>query len=154
MSIAGNAKTLEFLAAYLRMLLTPMVHWPETMMTFEETERVDLVNPEVLMPSHGPAWDGNADIVRGWYERWSRYAVAEGCAEAGLRRIALHDVSRTHPSYILADLWRYGAGGRLQGGASRRTYCSSSQRRSSGWPISSFSRSSAWRPSSGWLSGR
>ena len=206
MRIAGNARTMDLLAAYhgivgrtlaladgdvldlgrrrLRVLLTPMVHWPETMMTFEETERVlfsgdvfggygalatgvavaglephqleaesrryyanvlgkysgmvrkalervDAVDPAVLMPSHGPAWDGNTDIVRGWYERWSSYkaeegaviayasmyqntkrmaeSVAEGCADAGVGRISLHDVSRTHPSYILADLWRCGA---------------------------------------------
>jgi flavorubredoxin len=206
MRIAGNARTLELLAAYhgivgrtlaladgevlelgrrrLRVLLTPMVHWPETMMTFEESERVlftgdvfggygapgagfadaereperlepesrryyanvlgkysgmvrkalervDGADPAVLMPSHGPLWERNAGVVRGWYERWSRYeaeagvviayasmyqntkrmaeSVAEGCAEAGVWPIALHDVSRTHPSYILADLWRYGA---------------------------------------------
>lgn len=206
LQIAGNARTLELLAAYhgihertlpladgetlglgrhrLRALLTPMVHWPETMMTFEESERVlftgdvfggygalaagfavadrepeqlaaeslryyanvlgkysgmvrkalarvDSVDPAVLMPSHGPGWERNAGLVRGWYDRWSRYeaeagvvivyasmyqntkrmaeSVAEGCAEAGAARILMHDVSRTHPSYILADLWRHGA---------------------------------------------
>jgi len=206
MRIVGNARTLDFLAAYhgivgrtlalvdgealelgrhrLRALLTPMVHWPETMMTFEESERVlftgdvfggygalgagfavadrdpaqlesesrryyanvlgkysgmvrkalarvDGADPVVLMPAHGPVWERNAGLVRGWYERWSRYeaeegvviayasmyqntkrmaeSVAEGCAEAGVGRVAMHDVSRTHPSFILADLWRYGA---------------------------------------------
>ena len=45
------------------------------------------------------------------YQNTKRMAesVAEGCADAGVWRIALHDVSRTHPSFILADLWRYGA---------------------------------------------
>lgn len=205
MRIVGNARTLELLAAYhgitartvsladgetlelgrhrLRALLTPMLHWPETMMTFEESERVlftgdvfgsygawspglfaaavdqerleaesrryyanvlgkysvmvrkaldrvSAADPAVLVPSHGPAWEGGGAVVRGRYERWSRYAaeagaviayasmyqntkrmaesVAEGLAEAGVPRIVLHDVSRTHPSFILADLWRFG----------------------------------------------
>jgi flavorubredoxin len=205
MRIAGNARTLDLLAAYhgitgrtlaladgetldlgrrrLRVLLTPMVHWPETMMTLEESERVlctgDVfgsygaladgpfaaggdparleeearryyanvlgkysgmvrkalarvadADPAVLVPSHGPAWEAGGTLVRGWYELWSGYAVepgavvayasmyqntkrmaesvAEGLVAAGLPRVAVHDVSRTHPSYILGDLWRHG----------------------------------------------
>jgi flavorubredoxin len=205
LKVVGNARTLELLAAYqgitertialadgelldlgrrrLRAILTPMVHWPETMMTFEEREgilftgdafgsfgarghlvsadaqqerleadarryfanvlgkysgmvrtalaRVDAAAPALLVPAHGPAWEGGGAQVRGWYERWSRHAaevgavvayasmyqntkrmaegVAEGLAAAGVGRIAIHDVSRTHPAVILADLWRYGA---------------------------------------------
>lgn len=206
MLIAGNAKTLDFLAVYhgivgrtlalgdgevldlgrhrLRALLTPMVHWPETMMTFEESERVlftgdlfggygalgagfavadreptqlepetrryyanvlgkysgmvrkalarvDSADPAVLMPAHGPLWERSAGVVRAWYERWSRHeaeagvviayasmyqntkrmaeSVAQGCVEAGAWRIAMHDVSRSHPSFILGDIWRFGA---------------------------------------------
>lgn len=206
LQLVGNAKTMELLAAFhgitertvqladnevldlgrrrLRAILTPMVHWPETMMTFEETGRVlftgdvfgsfgalgggigdasaDPVqlereslryfanvlgrysgmirkalarvaeaDPALLVPSHGPAWQRGPGLVREWYERWSRFApeeggvvayasmyqntkrmaecVADGLAEAGVARVVLHDLSRSHPSFILADLWRYGA---------------------------------------------
>lgn len=205
MRIAGNARTLELLAAYhgitagtaaladgevldlggrrLRALHAPMVHWPETMLTFEETARVlftgdlfgtygavadgpfagdagpaheaearryyanvlgkyspmirkalarvDAVEPALVVPAHGPAWREGARAVRLWYDRWSRHAaepgavvayasmyrntarmaesVAAGLAEAGVDRIAVHDLARSHASFVLADLWRFGA---------------------------------------------
>lgn len=202
--IVGNAKTLDLLAAFhgvtgrtvrladgetldlgrrrLRAILTPMVHWPETMMTLVEDERVLFTgdvfgsygalgggigdaaadpaqleaetrryfanvlgrysgmirkalarvaeaNPALLAPSHGPLWERNPGLVREWYDRWSRHtaeegavvayasmyrntkrmaeSVADGLAEAGVKAVALHDVSRSHPSFVLADLWRY-----------------------------------------------
>lgn len=206
LQVVGNAKTLELLAAFhgvtertvsladndvldlggrrLRVMLTPMVHWPETMMTFEERERVLFTgdvfgsfgalgggigdadadpalleqearryfanvlgrysgmvrkalarvadaDPALLVPSHGPVWERGPGVVRGWYERWSRFeaeegavvayasmyqntkrmaeSVADGLTEAGVTRVALHDLSRSHASFVLADLWRYGA---------------------------------------------
>jgi flavorubredoxin len=204
--IVGNARTLDLLGAFqgitdrtlrladrevlelgrhrLRAILTPMVHWPETMMTFEERERVLFTgdvfgsfgalgggisdtsadparleaetlryfanvlgcysgmirkalarvaeaDPALLVPSHGPVWERGPALVRAWYDRWSRFAadegavvayasmyrntkrmaecVAEGLAESGVTSVALHDVSRSHPSFILADIWRYAA---------------------------------------------
>lgn len=204
--VVGNAKTLELLEAFhgvaertvrladgeildlgrrrLRAILTPMVHWPETMMTFEEEERILFTgdvfgsfgalggaisdasvdpqrlegealryfanvlgryssmvrkalarvaeaNPALLVPSHGPVWEHRPFPVCEWYDRWSRHEaekgavvayasmyqntkrmaerVADGLAEGGVTRVALHDVSRSHPSFVLADIWRYGA---------------------------------------------
>ena len=205
MRVVGNAKTLDLLTVYhgittgtvaladgevldlggrrLRALHAPMVHWPETMLTFEETSRVlftgdlfgsygavaagpfagdvgtaleaearryyanvlgtyssmvrkalarvDAADPALVVPAHGPAWRDGARPVRAWYDRWSRYeaepgavvafasmyrntarmaeSVAAGLAEAGIDRIAVHDLARSHASFVLADLWRYGA---------------------------------------------
>ncbi len=205
MRVVGNAKTLELLAAYhgitertvalgdgevldlggrrLRALPAPMVHWPETMLTLEETNRVlftgdlfgtygavavgpfaadaqagleaearryyanvlgkysplvrkalarvDAADPALVVPAHGPAWGDGARPVRGWYDRWSRHeaepgavvayasmyrntarmaeSVAAGLAEGGVDRIAVHDLARSHASFVLADIWRFGA---------------------------------------------
>jgi flavorubredoxin len=93
--------------------------------------RVAEADPALLVPSHGPVWERGPALVRAWYDRWSRFAadegavvayasmyrntkrmaecVAEGLAESGVTSVALHDVSRSHPSFILADIWRYAA---------------------------------------------
>ena len=36
-------------------------------------------------------------------------AVAEGAAEAGMRRIIVHNLSVSQPSFVLADIFRYGS---------------------------------------------
>ena len=166
----------------LKFYLTPMVHWPETMMTFDETDGVlfsgdafgcfgaldggfldtrintdryweemtryyaNIVgkygNPvqkalaklsglpvTVICSTHGPVWTENIARVVGVYDRLSRYEAEEGVviaygsmygnteqmAEAiaaelsvqGIRNIVMHDVSRSHPSYILKDIFKY-----------------------------------------------
>ena len=166
----------------LRFYLTPMVHWPETMMTFDETDGVlfsgdgfgcfgtldggfldTRINTDrywdemtryysnivgkygspvqkalaklkdlpvrVICSTHGPVWTEQAAKVVGIYDRLSRYEAEEGVviaygsmygnteqmAEAiaaelsaqGIRNIVLHNVSKSHPSYILADIFKY-----------------------------------------------
>lgn len=166
----------------LRFYLTPMVHWPETMMTFDETEGVlfsgdgfgcfgtldggfldtrinagkywdemvryysNIVGKygspvqkalaklggldiTAICSTHGPVWTENIAKVMGIYDRLSRYEAEEGVviaygsmygntgqmAEAiadelsaqGIRDIVMHNVSKSHPSYILADIFRY-----------------------------------------------
>ena len=166
----------------LKFYLTPMVHWPETMMTFDETDGVlfsgdafgcfgaldggfldtrintdryweemtryyaNIVgkygNPvqkalaklsglpvTVICSTHGPVWTENIARVVGVYDRLSRYEAEEGVviaygsmygnteqmAEAiaaelsvqGIRNIVMHDVSQSHPSYILKDIFKY-----------------------------------------------
>lgn len=202
LQIVGNKRTMELLKKYhaidsgtllvedggtldldgrtLRFIVTPMVHWPETMMTYDEKERLlfsgDMfggygalggavfddemeaagregetlryftnvfgsvstmvqkamvklreIEVAVVAPSHGPVWRKEPRTVMGWYDRWSRQetensavviygsmyqntktmaeAVARAMAEEGVGDIRLHDVSRSHPSYILADAW-------------------------------------------------
>ena len=166
----------------LRFYLIPMVHWPETMMTFDETDQVlfsgdafgcfgalnggfvdtrinlDIYWDEMtryysnivgkygspvqkalaklsnlsiaaICSTHGPVWTENIAKVVGIYDRLSRYEAEEGVviaygsmygnteqmAEAiaaelsaqGIRNIVMHNVSRSNPSYILMDIFKY-----------------------------------------------
>lgn len=203
-TIVGNAQTLRMAEGYygpigkwmqvndgdslplgkktLTFHLIPMVHWPETMVTFSITDNTlfsgdafgcfgalsggvtdysidtfpywgemvryysnivgkyglqvqkalqKLSNLPIGMicPTHGPVWTSEADRVISIYDRMSRYeadnglvicygsmygntlrmaeCIAETASEAGVRTIRMHDVSRTHHSHILADIFRY-----------------------------------------------
>ena len=82
-----------------------------------------------ICSTHGPVWTENISRVIGIYDRLSRYDADEGVvivygsmygnteqmAEAiaaelsaqGIRNIVMHNVTKSHPSYILADIFRY-----------------------------------------------
>ena len=202
--IVGNAKTFRVLEAYfgklpnlvevkdgdtlslgyhnLKFVFTPWVHWPETMMTFDETEgvlfagdgfgcfgtldggfldtRINLdrywdemvryysnivgkygspvqkalaklggLPISTICSTHGPVWTENIAKVIGIYDKLSRYAADEGVviaygsmygnteqmAEAiaaelsaqGIKNIVMHNVSKSNPSYIIADIFKY-----------------------------------------------
>lgn len=206
MKIVGNKKTAEFLKGFfgisenvvtiadgdsldlgkhkLSFHLTPMVHWPETMVTYESKEKilfsadafggfgaltggifddeVDIayfedeilryfsnivgkycamvqkaieklkpVDISVIAPTHGPVWRSNPAWIVDRYDRWSRHqaeagvviayasmygntekmmeAVASGLTEQDVSRIRIHDVSRTHVSFLVRDAWRFKA---------------------------------------------
>ena len=166
----------------LRFYMTPMVHWPETMMTFDQTDGVlfsgdafgmfgaldggvyddqtdfafyedemrryysNIVgkySPMVqkalaklrdypirtICPLHGLVWRTDPCKVIGLYDRWSSYQgedgvvviyasmygntaqmadyIARRIAEAGVKKVRVHDVSKTHISYLINDIWRY-----------------------------------------------
>jgi len=166
----------------LSFLTTPMVHWPETMMSYDIQDKLlftgdafggfgalsgglfdDEVNVEyyedetlryysnivgkfspmvqkafaklkgldikIIASTHGPVWRTNPGLIIEQYDRWSRYeaedgvvlayasmygntkkmaeAVSRGLVEGGIKEIRMHDVSRTHVSYMLKDCWRY-----------------------------------------------
>ncbi len=204
MKIVGNKKTAEFLKHLygiednihivndgdelslgkrkLRFFLTPMVHWPETMMTYETRDRIlfsgdafggfgcleggifddqvhieyfkdeilryfsnivakyspmvqkaiqrlGSLNVKVIAATHGPIWRTRPEHIIDLYDRWSRYeaepgvvlvygsmygntqvmaeSVARGLSDAGLKSVRMHNVSRSHVSYIIEDVWRY-----------------------------------------------
>ena len=204
MQIVGNAKTAAFLKKFfgvernvrvvedgetlslgardLQFHLTPMVHWPETMMTWDPAGRIlfsgdafggfgalagGVFDDEVDIPyyedetlryfsnivgkycrpvqkaieklgdlpvavvasTHGPVWRSDPGRIIDTYARWSRQetepgvvvafasmyggtqqmaeAVARSLAEAGVEKVRVHDLSRTHVSYVIRDVWRF-----------------------------------------------
>lgn len=203
-TIVGNSKTLDMLKGFhgitdnvlciadgdtldlggltLRFHLTPMVHWPETMVTYvperstvfsgdafgcfgalngaildRDTDvepyipemyryysnivgkygvfvqkaiaKLSALDIQYICPTHGPVWHDEIPRVLSIYDRLSRYEAEDGVviaygsmygntaevaeviaarlAERGIRRIRIHDCSRTSLSYILADIFRY-----------------------------------------------
>ena len=82
-----------------------------------------------ICPTHGPVWTENIARVVGIYDRLSRYEAEEGVviaygsmygnteqmAEAiaaelsaqDIRNIVMHNVSKSNPSYILKDIFKY-----------------------------------------------
>jgi len=84
---------------------------------------------KAIAATHGPIWRKNPRHIIDLYDRWSRYeaepgvvvvfgsmygntetmaeAVARGLSDAGVRTIRMHNVSTTHVSYIIRDIWRY-----------------------------------------------
>ena len=180
--VVGEGDFLKLGHHNLRFHLIPMVHWPETMVTYDETEGIlfsgdafgcfgalnggcidrnintDLywnemrryysnivgkyggpvqkalqklggLNITTICPTHGPVWEEKIPQVIDMYDRLSRYEGEEGvviaygtmygntqeCAEAiaeelsaqGIKNIIMHDVSHSHHSYILADIFKY-----------------------------------------------
>lgn len=180
----ADGDTLDLGHHKLRFYLTPMLHWPETMMTFDETDGIlfsgdafgcfgalnghvidtsmdtsvywpemeryyaailgkfgapvqaglkKLANVPVKMicSTHGPIWTEGIPRALETYHRFSSgetqkglvicygsmyghttrvaEAVAEGAAEAGMKKIIMHNLSVSQPSYVLADIFRYGS---------------------------------------------
>lgn len=166
----------------LQFHFTPMVHWPETMMTWDQTEKVlfsgdafgcfgalngsvldtqmnvekyrdemiryyaNIVGKygsfvqkalqklaglpiETICGTHGPVWKTHRSDVVAMYDRLSRYegvegvvivygsmygntelmaeTVAQGVAEAGIREIVVHNVSKSDPTVMLRDIFKY-----------------------------------------------
>jgi flavorubredoxin len=204
MCIVGNEKTIGFLQGFykvpnktrvikdketlslgrhtLEFFLTPMVHWPETMMTYEQTtqtlfsgdifggfgalkkgifdDEVDMdlfidetrryfsniigkycsmaqkafvslegLPVKTIASTHGPIYRKDPKRIMDLYSGWSRYqtekgvvivyasmyentkkmakAVAQGLTENGIEKVALLNISRTHISFIINEIWRY-----------------------------------------------
>ena len=82
-----------------------------------------------ICSTHGPVWHEHIDRVMNLYDRMSKYETDEGivlcfgtmygnteraaeliasaASEAGIKNIVVHNVSKTHHSYIIADVFRY-----------------------------------------------
>lgn len=174
--------TLELGHHRLQFVMTPMVHWPESMMAYCTTENIlfsqdafgtfgtldggifdDEIDPEyykdemlryytniigrfssqvakalqkattlpirIICPVHGPVWRTSPGVVFEWYSNWAANQAIEGAvlayatmyghtqrtadyiarrlAENGIRNIRVFDVSKTHPSFILKEIWKY-----------------------------------------------
>lgn len=204
--IIGNARTLDMVKGYygitegvraikdkdeislgkhqLQFFLTPMIHWPETMMTYEKTQQTLFsgdafgtfgtlnggitdaqLRPEkywdemiryysnivgkyaspvqkaitllsgmeirAICSTHGPVWTEKENIwkVISLYDKLSKYetdpgvviaygsmyghteqmaeVIATELAKEGIRDIVMHNVSKTHHSFILRDIFKY-----------------------------------------------
>jgi len=204
MQIVGNKKTLPMIEGYygitsntitvkegdslnlgnnkLTFYTVPMVHWPESMVCFEETNQIlfssdafgsfgtldggifddeldfdhykdemrryysNIVgkygNPvqkalsklgtldlKMVAPSHGPVYREHIADMVAMYDQWSKYEGEEGVvvayasmygnteemaevtaraiAENGIKNVRVYDVSKTHPSFIISDVFKY-----------------------------------------------
>ena len=202
--IVGNKQTFGMLAGYhgitdglhevkegdklelghhtLSFYMAPMVHWPEVMVTYEETEKVlfsadafgtfgtldggvldtdmdterywsemvryysnivgkygspvqralkklSALEIRTICSTHGPVWTEQSGRVISLYDRLSRYEgldgvtlvygsmyghteqmaedIATALSDGGVRHIAMHNVSKSHGSYILRDVFNY-----------------------------------------------
>ena len=87
------------------------------------------VKLDYICATHGPVWHEYIDKVMAVYDRLSRYetepglvicygtmygnteraaeVIARAASEAGLKNIVMYNVSKTHHSYIIRDVFRY-----------------------------------------------
>jgi flavorubredoxin len=200
--IVGNKKTFQMMAGFygitdgtvevkngdsivlgkqtLNFVLTPMVHWPETMVTLCGTtlfsgdafgcfgalnggiidaqincdtfwlemeryysnivgkygtpvqnalKKLAGVKLDYICATHGPVWHEYINKVIAIYDRLSKYetepglvicygtmygnteraaeVIAHAASEAGVKNIVVYNVSKTHHSYIIRDVFRY-----------------------------------------------
>lgn len=84
---------------------------------------------QIICPLHGPIWRSNLDYLIGKYDKWSRYepedqgvvimygsmygntenaanALANSLASAGVKKLAVYDVSSTNVSVLISEAFR------------------------------------------------
>ncbi len=166
----------------LKFFLTALLHWPETMMTYAEEEKILFsgdafgaygtldgsifydeldndffdgeaaryysnivgkyggpvqkalkklsgVDIDIIASTHGPVWRSNLEKILSDYDKWSKFEAEEGVViaygsmygntkqladalasdlyKARIKKIKIYDVSKTHLSYILSDIFKY-----------------------------------------------
>lgn len=177
-----NGDSIDLGGRQLTFVLTPMVHWPETMVTLSDADHVlfsgdafgcfgalngGIIDTEIncdtfwlemvryysnivgkygtpvqnalkklagiqldyICSTHGPVWHEYVDKVVGMYDRMSKYEtepglvicygtmygntermaeiIATAASEAGVKNLVMYNISKTHHSYILRDIFRY-----------------------------------------------
>lgn len=94
---------------------------------FKKLAPLDL---RMICPLHGLIWRENLEYILSYYDLWSRYepekegvvfvyasmygntenaisALAHKLSERGIKDMRMYDVSKTHPSYIIGEAWKY-----------------------------------------------
>ena len=181
--VVKEGDALELGRHTLRFYTAPMVHWPEVMVSYEESEKIlfsadafgtfgavdgALFNDQVdfdkdwlfdarryygnivgkygpqvqaalkklsgldiqtICPLHGPIWRSDLGYLLGKYDLWSRYEpeekavaifyasmygntenaanlLASSLAQAGVKNVKVYDVSSTHVSDLIAEIFR------------------------------------------------
>lgn len=182
--VVKDGDTLDLGGHVLKFATVPMLHWPESMVTFDTTTGVLFSNDSFggfgahegglfddetvssrwedemlryyaaivgkysnivqvalkklggleiknIFPSHGTLFRTDIKQVISLYDKWSKYegeqgavviygsmygntrrmaeAVCAGLSGARIKDVRLYDASRTDPSYILRDIWRFKA---------------------------------------------
>ena len=177
-----NGDTIDLGKRQLSFVLTPMVHWPETMVTLDATDHVlfsgdafgcfgalnggvidneincdtfwlemvryysnivgkygtpvqnalkklAVIQLDYICSTHGPVWHEHVAKVVSMYDCMSKYEtrpglvirygtmygntermaeiIATAASEAGVKDIVMYNISKTHHSYILRDIFRY-----------------------------------------------
>ena len=92
-------------------------------------QKLSALEIKTICSTHGPVWQEHVAKAVGIYDRLSRYEAEEGVvilygsmyghteqmaeviasalADQGVKRVVMHNVSKTPASYILADVFRY-----------------------------------------------
>ncbi len=93
-------------------------------------KKVSTLEINMICSVHGPIWRKNLAYLLDKYDKWSRYipeqkgivlfyasmygntenvmnVLANKLAMRGIQDIRMYDVSKTHPSYIISDVWKY-----------------------------------------------
>lgn len=92
-------------------------------------KKLNTLTFNMICATHGPIWRTYVCEIIAKYEKWSKYETDEGVviafssmyghteqmadtigrflAEKGIKKIRIHDTSKTHPSYIINDIFRY-----------------------------------------------
>lgn len=167
----------------LKFVMTPWVHWPETMMTYDLTEKMlfsgdafgsfgtldggifddeiefeeyyeedmrryysnivgkysnmvqkafkklEGIEVKYVCATHGPIWREDVNKVLSLYDKWSKFetengvviiygsmygntakmadVIARKLSEQGIKKIRVHDASKTHLSYLINEIWKY-----------------------------------------------
>ncbi len=88
------------------------------------------VDIRMICSLHGPIWRRDIPYILDKYNHWSCYlpekkgvvlfyasmygntenvmnALANKLAKRGVHDMRMHDVSKTHPSYVISDVWKY-----------------------------------------------
>ncbi len=179
-----EGESMNFGKHTLHFVMAPMVHWPEAMMTYDETDRIlfsadafgtfgalngNLFSDEInfdrdwldearryytnivgkygmqvqnvlkkaasldirmICSLHGPIWRENLSYILEKYDLWSKYEAEEKgvmiaaasmygntenmaevfasmLAEAGVKDIRFHNISKTHVSELISDTFKY-----------------------------------------------
>jgi flavorubredoxin len=180
--LADDNDVLNLGKTNLKFVTIPMVHWPETMATYDETNKIlfsgdafgsfgtldggvfdDEINlalfeeesmryftnivgkycphtqralnklasfdVKIIASTHGPVWRSNPDWILSRYQKWSSYTYDQGVlivygsmygntkqmaeviarqlAVRGIKNIRVYDASKTHPSHLISDLFKY-----------------------------------------------
>ncbi|GAF41565.1 flavoprotein [Agrilactobacillus composti DSM 18527 = JCM 14202] len=84
----------------------------------------------MIAPLHGPIWRSNLTYILDRYQKWASYTpekpgvvipygsaygntasavdyLAAELSKRGVEDIRIYDVAKTHPSYIIADIFKY-----------------------------------------------